>query len=227
MDLQSIYDMFARYGFGTGKVLVDLLLFVIFIGVFLHYIVWPVYDRFISPTINFWNNINSVHSKVEKIYKEVQTNGGGSLKDAVLSVSSQVKSMSLLVNKNIHIHRAILDLIGIGNDNSLGIYETDEKGNYLFITNRWCEITDMTNGESLGNGWVNSIHPDSRDKVTFEFSNAIRQERYFKMSYRLNNSPGTVVNYCFPLVVEGKIVGYIGAIKYYEENQHQRPADLS
>src|SRR5579883_617866 len=44
----------------------------------------------------------------------------------------------------------------------LGIYETDERGRWLYGNPRWSEISGLTSAESLGNGWNKALHPDDR-----------------------------------------------------------------
>jgi PAS domain S-box-containing protein len=213
-NLQVFYDLFNSYGLSSGKFIIDFLVWVILIVLLTQYILSPIYFQIIVPAIQYFKRITQTHEKVEKILKEVQTNGGGSLKDAVLAISSKVNEITFHVNKHQHTQRAILSILGLVGENSLGLYETDEKGNCTYVTHRWSEITSLHDSEAFGHGWINAVHAEDREEVMLEFSNAIRQERNFFMSYRLAHSDRKVVSYCFPLVIEKKVAGFIGVIRY-------------
>ena len=36
----------------------------------------------------------------------------------------------------------------------VGIFRTDVQGNYVYVNERWCEITGLTPEEAYGEGWV-------------------------------------------------------------------------
>ena len=47
----------------------------------------------------------------------------------------------------------------------IGIYQTDADGMFIYTNDLWQEISGLTLEESLGNGWVKSIHPHDREIV--------------------------------------------------------------
>jgi PAS domain S-box-containing protein len=215
-NLQIFYDLLSRYGLSSGKLIIDMLVWSILIVLFYQWIIYPVYSKLIVPAIQYFTKINQTYEKVEKILKEVQTNGGGSLKDAVLSMSSKINEISFMVDKNASSKKSILNILGLMCD-GVGSYETDEKGNCTFVSQKWSEITSIYDSDAMGNGWINAIHPEDRDDVTLEFATAVRQERNFSMTYRLAKTGEMVVSYCFPLVVNKKVVGFIGVLKKINE----------
>ena len=56
------------------------------------------------------------------------------------------------------------------------IFQTDKKGKWTFLNPAWVEITEFSVAESLGNLFVNYIHPDDRQTSLTQFRNLIEQK---------------------------------------------------
>ncbi|NJM93309.1 MAG: PAS domain S-box protein, partial [Cytophagales bacterium] len=98
----------------------------------------------------------------------------------------------------------------------VGIYQTDEEGNCLFINQRWREITGLSSEEALGAGWIHALHEDDRGKVLWEWENSVKGQREFKLEYRFRRPNGELtwvqgrsVSLTDP---KGKIMGYLGTV---------------
>jgi PAS domain S-box-containing protein len=98
----------------------------------------------------------------------------------------------------------------------VGIFETDADGKCLYVNNRWCQFAGMTAGEAAGDGWVRYLHPEDRDRVFAEWSNAAQTGVPFKSEYRVLQ-PGGKQLWVFGQAeairgANDEIIGYVGAI---------------
>jgi PAS domain S-box-containing protein len=96
------------------------------------------------------------------------------------------------------------------------IFHTDVFGNCLYINGRWNEMTGMSSGLAVKNGWLNAIHPDDVERVKTEWGRAIFNQVSFKSEYRFQHPDGTVswvIGQAVAEVGDGdQIKGYIGTI---------------
>jgi len=47
----------------------------------------------------------------------------------------------------------------------IGIFRTDAQGRYLYVNQRWCEMSGRSAQSAQGYGWLDAIHPEDRDQV--------------------------------------------------------------
>lgn len=99
----------------------------------------------------------------------------------------------------------------------VGIFYTDASGDCLYVNERWCEIAGMTGEAAFGKGWVQSIHPDDRDRVFVEWYRATEQKLPFKFEYRFQRLDNGQVRWVLGQAVgqigeNGEIKSYVGTI---------------
>ena len=58
-------------------------------------------------------------------------------------------------------------------------------GNIDFVNQRWCEFTNLSDGESLGRGWQRAVHPEDLPEVLVRWRSIVASDR---KSTRLNSS---------------------------------------
>ncbi|RAV99379.1 PAS domain S-box protein [Pseudochryseolinea flava] len=96
----------------------------------------------------------------------------------------------------------------------VGIFQTDSNGRCTYMNKRWLEISGLREQQALGDGWINGVHMEDRDKVVAEWMKAINENREFIQEYRfLNPQLGTrwvVSNAVHILSEHGDIFGFIG-----------------
>jgi PAS domain S-box-containing protein len=117
----------------------------------------------------------------------------------------------------------------------VGIFLTDEQGRCLMVNERWCALAGMTPEQARGDGWVQALHPEDRDRVAREWSDAARQSREFSSQYRFVTPHGRVCWLAGSAVAlrdeAGRLTGHLGtltdvtALKHAEEEL--RRADAS
>ena len=111
----------------------------------------------------------------------------------------------------------------------VGIFQTDEAGNCLFVNPRWIELTGLSLAEAKGQGWTSALHPDDRDRVFTEWEQATQEHREFALEYRFQTIKGKV-NWVFSRALAiyddaGLLTGYFGIVTDITE-QKQAEASL-
>ena len=92
-----------------------------------------------------------------------------------------------------------------------------------FFNRGWLEFTGRTMAEELGNGWVEGVHPDDRDRFLAVYLGAFEQRHPFDTEYRLRRADGEyrwLIDRAVPLYRGGAFSGYIGTcIDVHERRQ--------
>jgi PAS domain S-box-containing protein len=98
----------------------------------------------------------------------------------------------------------------------VGIFQTDERGDCLFVNPRWLEMTGLSQEEALGRGWSKALHPQDREKVIANWYEATREGREFSLEYRYRTPQGKVT-WVFGNAIAmrddvGNVTGYFGTV---------------
>lgn len=78
----------------------------------------------------------------------------------------------------------------------------------------WLGFTGRTMDEELGDGWLQSVHPDDRERCVEVYARAFEVRQAFSREYRLRNRDGEfrqLYDEGVPRTVEGTFRGYIGS----------------
>lgn len=106
----------------------------------------------------------------------------------------------------------------------VGIFRTDSEADCSYINERWQEISGLTLEEALGKGWVQSLHPDDRNRISQEWQQAARESRPFRSEYRFRHPNGTTTWVLGQAIIERTnsegVAGYIGTITDITERKH-------
>ena len=96
----------------------------------------------------------------------------------------------------------------------IGVFQTDLAGKCLYTNTCWQEIAGLTLEESLGDGWINAIHPDDRQRVRAEWDRSIQEARDFLQEFRFLTPDGKVswvwARSAAIYSATGEIIGYVG-----------------
>lgn len=97
------------------------------------------------------------------------------------------------------------------------IWTTDENGLCTFVNSKWRELTGRGNQDSLGNQWLNVIHPDDRVNIQASWSKSLSERKKFEAKFRIITSTGKyIVVYAntMPQFDTGnRFTGHIGIIQ--------------
>jgi len=98
----------------------------------------------------------------------------------------------------------------------VGVFRTDESGNCVYVNERWCQISGISNDDALGSKWAQAIHPDDRELVFSTWTKAVSARQSFRLEYRFCDPNGEitwVLGLAVPEQTErGEIGGYVGTI---------------
>ncbi|MFZ2948086.1 MAG: PAS domain S-box protein, partial [Desulfuromonadaceae bacterium] len=105
----------------------------------------------------------------------------------------------------------------------VGIFHADAKGKFLYVNERWCEITGFNREEALRKGLASGLHPEDRERVLEAWCEDAGKNFPFKCEYRLQRPDG-VISWVYSQVVaemndSGEVVGYVGTITDINERK--------
>lgn len=112
-------------------------------------------------------DLAAVHETLQTVVTELQPNGGASIRDSL-------NRIELRQVFNEQRQRAILT------DMSVGVFETDVTGNYIWVNRKYLRMTGRAPNEVNGSGWVNTVAERDRPKVMEEWQKAIDEEREYE-----------------------------------------------
>lgn len=99
---------------------------------------------------------------------------------------------------------------------TVGIFQSDSRGDCLDVNQRWTEITGLSVEEARGQGWASALHPEDRERVFREWYEAARVRRDFRSEYRFRRPDGRitwVLGQASELLdPAGQVSGYVGTV---------------
>lgn len=98
----------------------------------------------------------------------------------------------------------------------IGVFITNEVGENLYINPHYRKILGYSIEEMLGHGWLNSVHPDDRDRIFSPWIAAATTGYIHGDEYRIITAQGEtrwVRAQTVPILDEGKLIGHTGTIE--------------
>lgn len=98
----------------------------------------------------------------------------------------------------------------------VGIFRTNSEGDCLYVNERWCEMAGLPTTQAMGRGWINSLHPEDRERVRGEWYQGLQVNLPFRSEYRFLRPDGVITwVFCQAIAqrgIMGEITGYVGSI---------------
>src|SRR6516225_788773 len=94
------------------------------------------------------------------------------------------------------------------------VWVASPDGEMLEDSAEWRLVTGQTEEEFLGSGWLNSIHPEDRERVERDWRESLRTGRIFDDRFRMRAKNGAHRHYdvrAVPIERDGKIAEWVGA----------------
>src|SRR5580698_1603229 len=95
------------------------------------------------------------------------------------------------------------------------LWSAGQDGRCTFFNRSWLEYRGRTMAEEMGDGWVEGVHPDDRQRCLDTYRRAFEAHQPFGMEYRLQRADG---QYCWirdtgsaQFDKDGAFVGYLGS----------------
>lgn len=98
----------------------------------------------------------------------------------------------------------------------VGIFRTDAEGNFTYVNERWCNISQISFSEAMDRGWLKAIHHKDRAMVIQQWQEAIDNRDSFGSEYRFLTRHQVEI-WVFAQAIaeyngEGTLLGYVGTI---------------
>jgi diguanylate cyclase (GGDEF)-like protein/PAS domain S-box-containing protein len=105
------------------------------------------------------------------------------------------------------------------------IWRAGPDGSHDYFNASWLDFTGRTLQQSIGDGWLNDVHPDDRERRRAAITGATRDRRPFTIEYRLLHRSGDyhwVLESGRPFdEVEGGFAGLIGSVQDISDRKRQ------
>lgn len=177
----------------------------------LYYSVYIIFwKKWYIPRQQLMEQLIKAVPKINEVHAQFYLNGGSSMADRLVRIENSLVHIGQVQ----HVHLL---------EHELGIYQTDENGDCISVNRTYCRIVDRTEGECLGTGWVDVIHPADADDVLRVWKNAVKGRRDFRMNYRMVRADGKevpVFGTAHPMInpYTRQLIGYLGTIKEKNES---------
>jgi len=105
----------------------------------------------------------------------------------------------------------------------VGIFHSDKQGKYLYVNEKWCELTGISAKDAMGDGWSASLHPADREQVLKQWDLSSKENTPFKLEYRFQLT--SITRWVLALSTaeidaNGHILGYVGTITDITDRKH-------
>lgn len=176
---------------------------IVLAGAALHKYIFIPIKNFVLDIKHSIEKFNVNYPILDQMAKDFKPNGGNSLRDVVDRIE---KSVYLFEQR----YHAIIEF------QEIGLFETDKDGRYLWVSDKWLEITNQSWADASNNGWIAQVSSSDRDKVWHEWKVALDQGRQFSMKYLIHNNPSgvkIVSSFAIPIKDKaGNVLSYSGRL---------------
>ncbi|HSY53725.1 MAG TPA: response regulator [Opitutaceae bacterium] len=112
----------------------------------------------------------------------------------------------------------------IANTTPVLLYVTDAEGRGTFVNKAWLDFRGTSFAAECGDGWLEGVHPDDRERTQAYFANTIHQRNKQEIEYRLHRSDGEyrwMLDIGVPRYLpDGTFAGYVGSLTDITERKH-------
>ena len=131
------------------------------------------WKKVIKPLVKLCKNQDFFVESINDIKKELTTNGGSSLKDAIISMGESCARIEDRQKVIIQRTKAALHYSGAA------LFETDEDGRMTWSNANFCKFLPAGGSQFEGYDWLTIIHEDEREEVMQEFLSCLQMNRRF------------------------------------------------
>ena len=107
------------------------------------------------------------------------------------------------------------ELEAVTDGSPIGLFRADLDGAFSYINRTFERITGHRAGQAMGEGWMQALHPEDRERVSAQWRDAVRSRSGFLSIHRFLRDASTTVWTSMraqPLIVKGEIAGYVGSV---------------
>jgi len=148
--------------------------------------------------------------KVDNIANQLITNGGSTLRDAIVRIERrqcrEAEKTRLLIEGG-----------------QYPCFECDEFGKCIYVNQRYLHLVQRDEKDCLGNNWRHIVWEEDRDDVLNSWDRAIKESRIFEENFHYVLPDGQTIKVyskAYPMHdFNDKTVGWFGIIKEIKENE--------
>lgn len=134
----------------------------------------------------------------------------------ILGVSKVARN----ITDQIHASRALKEseqrFRTLANHAPVGIFQTNLAGETTFVNKAWCQLAGIDPDHATGDGWINAVHPEDRQRIKQDWQAAYAAKASLHMECRFRRPDGTIAwlqGCAEPMQdTQGKPTGYIGTV---------------
>ncbi|MEH2015035.1 hybrid sensor histidine kinase/response regulator [Nostoc sp.] len=128
-----------------------------------------------------------------------------------------------LVAVNAELRQSEERLRSLSTCSPVGIFEIDTEGGCRYTNPRYQTICGLKAAESLEKRWLESVHPEDRERAVTSWSDYIREGRNYSEEFRFQTAQGIVrwvqVRSSPMLSGQGELLGYVGTLEDITEGK--------
>jgi PAS domain S-box-containing protein len=98
----------------------------------------------------------------------------------------------------------------------VGIFHTDPNGSTTYVNPKWCAISGFPAKQALGDGWLEAVHVEDRENLSYGWRESTQLKQISYSDYRFVRPDGSLVwvmGQAVPEInSENQIIGYVGTI---------------
>jgi hypothetical protein len=132
-----------------------------------------LWKKLINPLVKLIKNHDVFIESVNELRKELTTNGGNSLKDAIIELKStchRIEKRQKIIEQRTK--------AGLHYSN-IPLFETDNDGRLIWNNVHFGDLIKNTINSIEGYDWLNIIEEDQREEVLNEFRSCLKMNRRF------------------------------------------------
>jgi diguanylate cyclase (GGDEF)-like protein/PAS domain S-box-containing protein len=107
------------------------------------------------------------------------------------------------------------ELVAANDASPLGLFRTGPDGSCTYVNRTYEEMSGLTREQALGDGWIQSIHPEDRLQIFQAWGQASRNNQPYQGIYRFRHTNQRIVWVSVktaPILVDGQGEGYVGSV---------------
>lgn len=133
-----------------------------------------IWRKIIRPLFKIFKSNEKILESINDIKKELSTNGGSSLKDAIVGLQTTCKNIEQTQKVMEQRSRSSL------NFSDAALFETDVDGNLIWYNEKFLELTEFKYNELQGYDWMSKIESSQRTAFLKEFQSCLEMSRKFE-----------------------------------------------
>lgn len=105
----------------------------------------------------------------------------------------------------------------------VAIFRLDTASNCIYVNERWSEMTGKPVEAALGTGYIDSLHPEDRDRLLNQWYQVMGKNITYRNEGRFLRTDGSIIWFYLQVIPEtdpsNNIIGYVGTLTDMSEQQ--------